>query len=58
MLAQAGNQEKHGEAVGGLAAGPFELVLKVGVFIGGQVERGSVSHESERDVVGEEVCEE
>ena len=41
-----------------MAAGSFELVLKVGVFVGGQVERGSVSHEAKRDVVGEEVCEE
>ena len=58
MLAEAGDEEEHGEAVGGLTPGTVEFVLEEGVFEGDEVERGGVSHEAQGDVVGEEVGEE
>ena len=58
LLEEAAHLLDHGEAVGGLNAGSLEAIVEEGIFVGGEVEAGSLLHDADADVLGIAVSEE
>ena len=58
LLDQTAHLLDHRQPVGCLDAGPLEAVVEDGIFVGGQVEPGSLLHDADADVLGVAVGEE